>query len=245
MKPNISPAFRYTDAPAAIDWLARVLGFEVRMDARDGAIVRHAELGLGNGVISLGSDTGPVATNPWTTVRSGVYVALDDVDAHYERARAAGVEIVMPIHDTHYGSRDYSARDPAGRLWGFGTYDMNATGEPDISPELHYADGDAIAWLERAFGFRPTAQIPGPDGKVFHAEMRLGDGTIMLSLGADHMKGVATSVRIDDPDAHHARAQAQGAEIVMAPMTTHYGARMYWTKDPEGFLWGFSTYRPA
>ena len=52
----------------------------------------------------------------------GVYVVVEDIDAHYERAKAAGAEIVRDLHDTDYGSRDYMARDPEGRLWAFGTY---------------------------------------------------------------------------------------------------------------------------
>ncbi|MCM0675632.1 glyoxalase [Micromonospora phytophila] len=51
-----------------------------------------------------------------------VYVAVEDVDAHCARARAAGAEIVREPLDTDYGSRDYTARDLAGNVWSFGTY---------------------------------------------------------------------------------------------------------------------------
>ncbi|MFD0787779.1 VOC family protein, partial [Micromonospora azadirachtae] len=51
-----------------------------------------------------------------------VYVAIDDVNAHYARARAAGAEIIREPFDTDYGSRDYAARDLAGNVWSFGTY---------------------------------------------------------------------------------------------------------------------------
>lgn len=56
-------------------------------------------------------------------VNQGVYVIVDDgIDSHYERAHAAGAEIVRELHDTDYGSRNYVARDPEGNLWSFGTY---------------------------------------------------------------------------------------------------------------------------
>ena len=56
-------------------------------------------------------------------MNQGVYVIVDDgIDAHFERARTAGAEIVRELHDTDYGSRDYVARDPEGNLWSFGTY---------------------------------------------------------------------------------------------------------------------------
>ena len=55
-------------------------------------------------------------------------IALDVVDAHYERARAAGAEIVRPIAEQPYGSREYAARDLEGNTWHFGTY------RPTVSP---------------------------------------------------------------------------------------------------------------
>jgi uncharacterized glyoxalase superfamily protein PhnB len=48
---------------------------------------------------------------------------VDDADAHYARAAAAGAEIVLDIVDEDYGGRGYSCRDPEGHLWNFGTYD--------------------------------------------------------------------------------------------------------------------------
>ncbi len=52
----------------------------------------------------------------------GVYVAVQDVDVHYQRARAAGAEIVRDIEDTDYGFREYTARDLDGLVWSFGSY---------------------------------------------------------------------------------------------------------------------------
>jgi uncharacterized glyoxalase superfamily protein PhnB len=51
------------------------------------------------------------------------YIIVDDADAHYARAVAAGAEIVLDIVDEDYGGRGYSCRDPEGHLWNFGTYD--------------------------------------------------------------------------------------------------------------------------
>jgi len=50
------------------------------------------------------------------------YVIVDDADAHYASAKAAGAEIVIDIADASYGGRGYSCRDPEGHLWNFGTY---------------------------------------------------------------------------------------------------------------------------
>lgn len=58
----------------------------------------------------------------------GIYVVVDDPDLHYERAEAAGAQIVVGLTDQDYGSREYSARDLEGNIWSFGTYDPYAAG---------------------------------------------------------------------------------------------------------------------
>ena len=124
---TIFPTLRYQDAPAAIDWLGRAFGFEPRMVVDgEGGIVAHAELTVGEAMIMLGSIRPPVpgeysaiAPPPGT---GAMYVVVDAFDAHHDRAVAAGAEVVNPLQDTDYGSREYSARDPEGNVWSFGTY---------------------------------------------------------------------------------------------------------------------------
>lgn len=119
--PTLYPSLRYRDASAAIDFLTSAFGFErhVVYENEDGTIA-HAELSYGPSLLMMGQDRDDVyggrAGQGW------VYVAVDNADAHCERARAAGAEIVVDLHDTDYGSRDYTARDPEGNTWNFGTY---------------------------------------------------------------------------------------------------------------------------
>jgi uncharacterized glyoxalase superfamily protein PhnB len=85
----------------------------------------HVELRLGHGVIMPTTQSKELnADNPWNKplTTQGLYVALDGVDAHYARAVAEGAEILRPLADTDYGSREYTARDLEGNLWSFGTY---------------------------------------------------------------------------------------------------------------------------
>ena len=124
MPTDICPILQYRDAHAAIDWLERAFGFE-RVHVYDGpdGTVAHAELRHGDGMVMLGSapqaDEGGYGDH---TGQCWAYVAVDDADAHHDRAQAAGAEIVRELQDQDYGSRDYSARDPEGNLWSFGTY---------------------------------------------------------------------------------------------------------------------------
>jgi uncharacterized glyoxalase superfamily protein PhnB len=126
--PDVIPTLRYEDAVAAIDWLERAFGFERHMvvDGGDGAIA-HAQLRVGSGMIMLGSaregdDWPSKAPGRLGGATGGTYVIVADPDAHCERARAAGAEILREPVDQDYGGRDYSARDPEGYLWSFGTY---------------------------------------------------------------------------------------------------------------------------
>ena len=125
--PNISPVLRYRDAAAALDWLERAFGFERHQVIEDpGGTIAHAELRLGDAMIMLGS-VRPPDSNAYSAVApppgsASIYVVVDDPDAHHARAREAGAEVVRALEDTDYGSREYSARDPEGNVWSFGTY---------------------------------------------------------------------------------------------------------------------------
>jgi uncharacterized glyoxalase superfamily protein PhnB len=118
------PSFLYRDADAAMSWLESTLGFERREDHRDEqGNVQHAEMSLGSAIVMLG--TAGVGREPFRSLPAAgslVYCAVDDVDALYERARAAGADVPLEPMDTDYGSRDFTVRDPEGNLWAFGTY---------------------------------------------------------------------------------------------------------------------------
>ncbi|MEV1064917.1 VOC family protein [Streptomyces sp. NPDC050263] len=124
-RPSIYPTVLYADAKAAIRQLTEALGFtELSVyEGEDGSVV-HAELVQGNGAVMLGSKgTGSVFDTAMKAAgTTGVYVVVDDVDAHHRRAVEHGAEILMPPTDQDYGSRDYLARDIEGNLWSFGTY---------------------------------------------------------------------------------------------------------------------------
>lgn len=127
---SIIPALRYRDAPAAIDWLGRAFGFAPHLVVPDdqGGIA-HAQLTLGNGMIMLGTyhDGGDPQTQPKTPADVGAntqapYIIIPEIDAHYRQTQQAGAEIVYPLADQPHGGRLYTARDPEGHLWNFGSY---------------------------------------------------------------------------------------------------------------------------
>ena len=134
VRPAIIPSLVYADAPRAIDFLCRAFGFDrVMVIEEDGQPdkVAHAQLNLAGNIIMLNSSTTEMRERykiaaPGETggvVSGGIYVTLDDPDAHHARASAAGADIVAPPSDKPYGGRGYDARDPEGHFWSFGSYD--------------------------------------------------------------------------------------------------------------------------
>lgn len=122
---HVWPTLRYRDAVAAIDFLESAFGFTrraVHPSDADPTVVEHAELDwpLG-GAIMLGS-LRETADWPAAAGSGATYVVTDEPDALFARATSAGAEVVRPLRDEDYGSRDFVVRDLEGNLWSFGTY---------------------------------------------------------------------------------------------------------------------------
>ena len=119
---RIAPNLLYEDGAAAIDFLTSAFGFEEHMRMENEGRVNHAELRLGEDSIMLGEPGGDFR-NPRNAdhLTALVHAYVDDVDAHFERAKAAGAEVVMEPTDQEYGDRRYDAKDPEGHLWSFAT----------------------------------------------------------------------------------------------------------------------------
>ncbi|HEX9995076.1 MAG TPA: VOC family protein [Acidimicrobiales bacterium] len=117
-----------------------------------------------------------------------------------------------------------------------------------IIPYVLYEDvGAALEFLERAFGFREVLRWTGDDGRVGHAEARLGDSVLLMgSPGPDYRNPRHTGVEhvmlvaeVDDVDAHYERAKAAGATILAEPHEESYGDYQYRVEDLEGYRWEF------
>jgi uncharacterized glyoxalase superfamily protein PhnB len=124
-KPTFFPYLVYRDADTAFNWLANVFGFRKTAEVLgpDGHIL-HAEMSFGSGVMMLGTASDEqLEQTPWNLPNGhGIYVYVEDLDTHYERAKANGAEIVYPPENTQWGTRRYRALDLDGYEWSFGTY---------------------------------------------------------------------------------------------------------------------------
>lgn len=136
---------------------------------------------------------------------------------------------------------------------------MNTSNGSTIIPCLRYRDAlRMIDWLCDAFGFQKHA-VYADGATVHHAQLVYGNGMIMLgsadnaSEWGEHVvqpdeigmrETQSPCVIVADPDAHHARAKAAGAQIVIDIADQGYGGRGYACRDPEGHLWWFGSYDP-
>lgn len=119
-----------------------------------------------------------------------------------------------------------------------------------ITPYLLYEDvGEALKFLKKAFGFRKYgATMTGPNGKIYHAAMQLGDDLIMMGYPGPKYKNPkrlrqstqSLYVNVVDVDKHFKQAKKAGARILEEPKDTEYGHRRYGAEDPEGHQWYFA-----
>ena len=138
MTQRIIPMLAYEDAAAAIEWLTEAFGFtenEAERYTDDNGAVTHAELERDGAIVMLATPNpdyqGPKRhretceaarrwqDNPW--VIDGLFVQVDDIDAHHAQALAAGATVIRPLGDVDFtGMRRYTAEDLEGHRWMFG-----------------------------------------------------------------------------------------------------------------------------
>ena len=123
----IYPTMRYDDPDKALEFMTGTLGLSEHMVYRDGDTIVHAQMEWDGDLVMFGPsvkgdlyDLGPIC----------LYLAIADPDAHHDKVVAAGGEIVMPLTDQDYGSREFTVRDFQGHLWCFGTYRPSPSDPP-------------------------------------------------------------------------------------------------------------------
>ena len=129
---RITPYLLYEDAAAAIDFLTKAFGFSERMRLpNEHGGVSHAELEFAGEVLMLGAPGADFKGPKSSGVDSPVFVHLyiDDLDAHYTRAKEAGAEITREPEDQFYGDRTYGAKDPEGLTWYFAQHVRDVSAE--------------------------------------------------------------------------------------------------------------------
>jgi uncharacterized glyoxalase superfamily protein PhnB len=124
----VVPILVYADVEKAIEWLCNAFGFAERLRVEHAGSVNHAQLiarrssaagSSGAGDIMLGRQGAEFRPPRGGEVYQFVHVTVDDVDRHFEHAKAAGARILNVPHDLPFGERQYTAEDPEGHRWVF------------------------------------------------------------------------------------------------------------------------------
>ncbi len=118
-------------------------------------------------------------------------------------------------------------------------------GYPTVTTGLNVKNPEEyIAWAQRALGAEPGMHFDGPDGKIAHAEIHIGDSRIAIdrAMRDPETRDALFHVYVADVDAAYARAIAAGGTSKMAPMDMFFGERMGIVVDPTGNSWGLATF---
>jgi uncharacterized glyoxalase superfamily protein PhnB len=195
----------------------------------------HGEARLGHSMLMVGG--GNIASS--AEVHASLHYFVDDVDAAFQRAIAAGGKVMGEAGapaDRPYGERSGFVQDPFGNQW-FLAKRLGPEGgrTGDLIPYLYPARArDLIAFMEKAFDAK-TLGIYEHEGRVMHAAVRLGDSTVEMGEGPTLPQAI--SLYVDDPDAAYERALAAGATSLWTPADQPYGERTAGVRDPFGNQW--------
>jgi PhnB protein len=205
----------------------------------------HRELRIGDSMIMVGEsqEEGVVPIRP-----AAYHIYVEDPDATYARALAAGATSLGEPADRPYGERSGFVQDVMGNHWYIGRSLQGPAvpkGLRTVTPYLHPTNAPAyIDFLARAFGAVEEARHLAPNGRVMHAQVRIGNA--VLEMGEpDPAVPLPTTfyLYVDDADALYHRAVAAGATSHTEPKDQWYGDRVASVVDSTGTLWYIA--RPA
>jgi predicted enzyme related to lactoylglutathione lyase len=257
----IVPVLSYNDVAKAIEWLCGAFGFKERLRTpleADGTI-HHTQLAVGEGSVILHgvpvADRRPRDPNAFV---DGPMVYVEDVDAHFERAKKFGAKIVNPPATCPFGERQYSVLDLAGYRWAFSqsvadvdpvdwgaqVADIQSSVAPLRRPRVCYLEIPAVdvhqsaLFYEKVFG----CNIRNRDSARPSFDFVRGNvsGAFVTARPICREPGLLPYIWVDGIDDVLARAASQGGEIVDAVHPDHPGGTCWIAtfRDPAGNLIG-------
>lgn len=242
---SITPYIIVNGASQFIDFLKNAFdGVErLRVPAPDGTLM-HSEVAIGNGMIEAGDANAQIPPAP-----TDIHLYVNDADATFDRALAAGATSIYRPTDEHpSGDRWGALKDPFGNNWYIATpkgWTPGPEGLRSVQPYLHLREAHKmIPFLETAFGAEDIGTHKTPEGRVLHSTMRIGNATLEIdeAHGEYQPKPCVLHVYVPDADAMYTQALRAGATSVEPPTDKPYGDRSAGVKDPFGNTWYLNTY---
>ena len=244
---TVTPYMIAADGPALLEFAKKAFGAEETFRAVGSAGGLHGEVRIGDSMLMMGGGI-PGREFHATPNTHALHMYVEDADAVYERALAAGATSIDEPRDQEYGERSGSVKDPAGNFW----YIATSKGETyvpkglnNVNVYLHPLRAEpVINFLKRAFGAREIAKYASPDGVVHHAEIRVGDSVVEMGEAHGKYEPMPTMfyLYVPDCDAVYRRALAAGATSISEPKDHPYGDRSGGVKDTFGNQWHIATH---
>ena len=241
---TVTPYLVVEGATKLIEFLEQAFGgvVEARIARPENAgAIMHAEMTIGDSRIELAD-----ANDQYSALRFELHLYVEDTDATYARALAAGARSLYEPVDQPYGDHEAGVADPFGNHWYIATHgkEIRPEGIRTITPFLHAHGAPAfIDFLKETFGARETARATSDEGTILHAVAFIGDSA--LEIGEAHKEWqpmpAALHVFVDDTDRVYERALQAGATSIFAPNDAPYGQRVGGVLDREGNRWYMAT----
>ena len=243
---RVTPYLVAEDGNALLDFALQAFGAEELIRAVTPTGV-HGEVRIGDSSLMIG---GGIAGHkfPSTLHPTALHMYVQDSDAVYRKALAAGATLIDEPRDQEYGERSATVKDAAGNFWYIATHKGESylpKGLHNVNPYLHPLRAEPlIGFLKRAFGAEEIFKYASPDGVVHHAQIRIADS--MVEMGEAHGKYTPLPAMfylyVPDCDAAYRRALAAGAKTLHEPTDQPYGDRNCAVTDAFGNTWYIATH---
>lgn len=240
---TVTPYLVVSDVQAEAAFLKQAFGVEGQIHGLGSQGGFHAEYNIGGSMIMVG---GGGEGSQWkgTPLPGAIHLYVPDVDSVYESAVQAGATSLLPPADLPYGERGAAIQDVGGNQWflatAFGDNYLRA-GVPNLMPCFNPRGAPKmIEFMKQAFAAEEIAVHRSAEGRVLHAEMKIGDAMVEMGEAHDQWqpRPMVFMMYVDDVDAWYERAiKAEGVIAKAAPKLQPHGARMGSIQDPFDNVW--------
>jgi PhnB protein len=240
---TVTPYLRVERIEELLEFVTQAFGAVETVRAVGSAGGLHAEARIGDSMLMMGGFRGI------TEMPTALHLYVENADAVYQRALAAGATTLHAPVDQPYGDREASVCDPSGNYWYIATHIAGAGHRPEglraVTPYLHpRGAGALIAFLKDALGAEEMDRHEA-DGVIHHAKVRIGDSVIEMGEAHGPWQPMPTTFYLyaEDVDALYERAVRAGATPLGPPTQQPYGDRTGHVRDPHGNIWYLATHR--
>jgi PhnB protein len=242
----VTPYLVAADGQALMEFTKQAFGAEEleRVIMQTGM---HGEVRIGDTMLMIGGGI-PGKKFPGSLQPGALHMYVEDVDAVYAKALAAGATSIGEPRDQDYGERSATVKDTADNFWYIATHkgeSYKPKGLFNVNPYLHPQRAEPlIGFLKRAFGAQEIAKYSAPDGVVNHAEIRVGDSVVEMGEAHGPYETMAAMFYLYVPnvDDVYRQAVAAGAISFQEPADQFYGDRTAAVRDNFGNKWYIATH---